>query len=89
MIKNERMPRFYADLANMKLASKITSPTLVICGDSDPYLNYDLVMGSVGHLPEGSRLEVIEGGSHVVYIEKPYYHLFRDKIMDFLSPIPL
>ena len=63
---------------------KIKSPTLIICGDKDPYLDQDLVNGSLEHLPEGSRLEIIEGGSHVVYIEKPCYRLFREKLFDFL-----
>ena len=48
------------------------------------YLDQDLVNGSLEHLPEGSRLEIIEGGSHVVYIEKPCYRLFREKLFDFL-----
>ena len=65
---------------------KIKVPTLVICGDKDPYLNYDLVKGCLDHLPAGSKLEIIEGGSHVVYIEKPCYHLFQDKLFDFLGP---
>ncbi|MCR5789132.1 MAG: alpha/beta hydrolase [Lachnospiraceae bacterium] len=65
---------------------QITVPTLVICGDSDPYLDYDRVKGSTEHLPEGSKLEIIEGGSHVAYIEKPCYHLFQEKLIDFLRP---
>ena len=64
---------------------KIAVPTLVICGDSDPYLNHDLVKQSLSHLPEGSELEIIEGGSHVLYIEKPYYHTFQDKLLKFLE----
>lgn len=64
---------------------KITVPTLVICGDKDPYLDYGLVKGCLDHLPDGSKLEIIEGGSHVVYIEKPCYHLFQDKLIDFLG----
>ena len=65
--------------------SGITSPTLVICGDQDPYLNYELVNASLKYLPAGSLLEVIKGGSHVVFIEKPYYHEFQDKLTDFLK----
>jgi pimeloyl-ACP methyl ester carboxylesterase len=64
---------------------KITVPTLVICGDRDPYLDYDLIKGSIEHLPEGSELEILEGGSHVAFIEKPCYHLFRDKLLNFLE----
>ena len=56
----------------------------VICGDSDPYLNYDLVGTVKESLPKGSELVMIKGGSHVVYIEKPYYKAFRDGIKGFL-----
>ena len=63
----------------------LTVPTLVICGDSDPYLNYDLVGTALAHLPAGSALEVIEGASHVAYIEKPYYHEFQDRLIGFLK----
>lgn len=65
--------------------SEITVPTLVICGDSDPYLNYDLVNASLDELPEGSRLEVIDGGAHVIMYEKPYYKEFQNKLLSFLN----
>ena len=65
--------------------SKIPVPTLVICGDKDPYLNYELVNASMESLPEGSSLEIIEGGSHVVYIEKPYYHDFQNRLINYLK----
>ena len=65
--------------------SKITVPTLVICGDSDPYLNYDLVNASLDELPQGSALEVIEGGAHVIMYEKPYYKDFQNRLIVFLN----
>lgn len=65
--------------------SAITVPTLVICGGSDPYLNYDLVNSSLDKLPEGSQLEVIDGGAHVIMYEKPYYREFREKLIAFLD----
>ena len=65
--------------------SAITVPTLVICGGSDPYLNYDLVNASPTELPEGSQLEVINGGAHVIMYEKPYYHEFQEKLIAFLN----
>lgn len=64
---------------------QIKTPTLVICGDADPYLNYELVNSSLDDLPEGSKLEVIKGGSHIVFIEKPYYHDFQNRLLDFLD----
>ena len=34
-------------------------------------------------------LEIIEGGSHVVYIEKPFYRDFQDRLVIFLKkPTP-
>ena len=65
--------------------TKIHAPTLVICGDQDPYLKYDLVNGAADLLPEGSRLEVIEGGAHAVMVEKPFYHDFQDRLIRFLK----
>lgn len=63
----------------------IDVPTLVICGDKDPYLNYDLVNGCLDHLPEGSELEVLKGASHIALVEKPYYRDFRKRLIDFLE----
>lgn len=65
--------------------SAIKVPTLIICGSNDPYLNYDLVNSSVNELPYGSVLEVIEGASHVAYLEKPYYKDFQNRIVRFLK----
>ncbi|MCR4924248.1 MAG: alpha/beta hydrolase [Lachnospiraceae bacterium] len=64
---------------------KVTVPTLLICGDKDPYLNYDLVNTAIDLLPKGSVFEMIEGGSHVVYIEKPYYKDFQERLLKFLG----
>ena len=65
--------------------TQITVPTLIICGSEDPYLNYDLVNAAQGLLPAGSSLEMIEGGSHIVLLEKPYYHDFQDRLIRFLN----
>lgn len=65
--------------------AKITVPTLVICGSNDPYLNFDLVNPSVGELPDGSELKIIDGGAHVIMYEKPYYKDFQNKLAEFLS----
>lgn len=65
--------------------AKIKNPTLVICGDKDPYLNYKLVKKSLKSLPKGSRLEMIKGGSHVVFVEAPYYRDFQKRLMKFLE----
>ena len=65
--------------------SAITVPTLVICGDNDPYLDYDLVDTVLDHLPEGSVYEKIRGASHVAYIEAPYYQDFQNRLVKFLT----
>lgn len=64
--------------------TQIRTPTLVICGDQDPYLEYSLVSRCLEDLPDGSALEIIPGGSHVVYIEKPFYHDFQERLLRFL-----
>ena len=64
--------------------AQITAPTLVICGDQDPYLDYSLVNRCLEDLPEGSALEIIPGGSHVVFLEKPFYHDFQERLLRFL-----
>ena len=65
--------------------TQIQVPTLIICGSEDPYLNYDLVNHALKDLPKDSALEVIEGGSHVVFVEKPYYHDFQDRLIRYLE----
>ncbi|MBQ9873674.1 MAG: alpha/beta hydrolase [Thermoguttaceae bacterium] len=66
--------------------SKLSRPTLVICGTRDPYLNYELVDRCLDLLPEGSRLEKIEGGAHAVFVEKPHYRDFQERALRFLAP---
>ena len=63
----------------------ITVPTLVICGDKDSYLDFDRVNAVLDDLPDGSVLEVIEGASHVAFLEKAYYHDFQDRLIRFLG----
>ncbi len=64
---------------------RISTPTLVICGDRDPYLNYDRINAVLRDLPEHSRLEVIKGASHVAFLEKPYHRDFQDRLFGFLN----
>ena len=64
---------------------RISAPTLLICGDQDPYLNYERVYAALDELPKGSVLEVIEGASHVAYLEKPYHVDFQIRLFRFLN----
>lgn len=65
--------------------SLIKTPTLLIYGDKDPYMNYVLLDTAQTLLPKGSSVEVIKGGSHVVFVEKPYYKIFQKSIIKFLN----
>ena len=64
--------------------SAIDVPTLVICGDSDPYLDYACIDRAEEQLPEGSRTEIISGGAHVLMYEAPYYRDFQERLGGFL-----
>ena len=65
---------------------RITVPTLVICGDRDPYLKLDRIREAMPELAsKESRLFVIEGAAHAMMMERPYYRLFRETVADFLK----
>lgn len=61
------------------------APTLIICGDKDPYINYELISSAKTQLPKGSDVQIIKGGSHVVFMEKPYHKDFQEKLIRFLK----
>ena len=65
--------------------SKISVPTLMICGDKDPYIRFDDLRSAKEILPPGSDVEVIEGGAHAVLIEEPYYRDFQNRLVRFLE----
>ena len=64
---------------------KIKRPTLLICGDHDPYVDNELVSGCLERLPAGSELVVFEGGSHMIFAEKPFYRDFQNRLLQFLA----
>ena len=33
---------------------------------------------------KASRLEIVDGAAHAMMMEKPYYKVFRQKVLDFL-----
>ena len=63
---------------------RISSPTLILYGNQDPYMNMDLLSSALELLPEGSELHMVEGGSHIMIYEKPFYQEFQDRIVGFL-----
>lgn len=64
---------------------RISSPTLVICGDKDPYMKLPLIRKSFEKLPQGSKLVVISGASHVAMLEKPFYREFQERVLEFFA----
>ncbi|MDO5536811.1 MAG: alpha/beta fold hydrolase [Desulfovibrionaceae bacterium] len=65
---------------------KISVPTLVICGDKDPYLNMDSIRKAMPELAsKESKLFVIPGAAHAMMMERPYYKLFRETVVDYLK----
>ena len=64
---------------------RINVPTLVIYGSKDPYMNHKLLNEAFELLPEGSRVQEIEGGSHILMYEKPYYRDFQERVVSFLN----
>lgn len=63
---------------------RISSPTLIIYGNKDPYVNADLLGSALDSLPEGSELHMLEGGSHIMIYERPFYREFQNRIVEFL-----
>ena len=64
---------------------RISVPTMIICGDRDPYVDYELINRAAEELPEGSRLEIIPGGTHAVFLEAPFYRDFQERLIRFLN----
>ena len=64
---------------------KIARPTLILCGDRDPYVNYQRLDDSLTRLPAGSSVEIISGGGHVLMYEAPFYHAFQEILLHFLQ----
>ncbi|MCR5535781.1 MAG: alpha/beta hydrolase [Succinivibrio sp.] len=63
----------------------IKTPTLVIAGDHDPYLDYARLKTAPAQLPAGSRLELIPSAAHMLMVEKPFYHDFLSRLLSFLN----
>lgn len=65
--------------------ANIKTPTLVIGGDKDPYLNLPVLEKEIAKLPQGSKFELIPGAAHAMMMEKPYYKRFREDVAAFLK----
>ena len=64
---------------------QISSPTLIIYGSKDPYMNFNLLDSALVYLPDGSEQQMIEGGSHIMMYEKNCYQDFQNRIVSFLE----
>ena len=69
------------DLNNVKI------PILFIGGTKDPYINLDKMESTLDHLKKNNQnvqLVKIEGGSHILMLEKLFYKRFQREILNFL-----
>lgn len=65
---------------------KLTMPVLIIAGSKDDYVSPALCTEAFKTLPNNnSRLEIIDGAAHAMMMERPYYKIFRTKVLDFLK----
>ena len=63
----------------------IEVPVLLIAGSKDEYVSPELCREAFKTLKnKASRLEIIDGAAHAMMMEKPYYKIFRQKVLDFL-----
>lgn len=63
----------------------IEVPVLIITGSKDDYVSPELCKEAFGTLEnKASRLEIIDGAAHAMMMEKPYYRIFRQKVLEFL-----
>lgn len=64
--------------------AEIKAPVLIIAGTNDPYVTPEMCAEAYKTLPnKDSRLEIIPGAAHAMLMERPYYKLFRENVMDF------
>jgi len=64
--------------------ASIQAPTLLILGDKDGYVSVDLAQEALASLPRG-ELRVVPGAAHAMMMERPYYKIFREIVLEFLN----
>lgn len=66
--------------------AEIKAPVLIIAGTNDPYVTPELCVEAYKTLGnKDSQLEIVPGAAHAMFMERPYYKLFREKVMDFFA----
>lgn len=65
----------------------IKAPVLIIVGSKDPYVSTDLCGEAYRTLAnqKDSELVVVDGAAHAMLMERPYYRLFRERVLNFLN----
>ena len=65
----------------------IKAPVLIIVGSKDPYVSPDLYDEAYRTLSnkKDSELVIVDGASHATLMERPYYKLFRERVLSFLN----
>lgn len=65
----------------------IKAPVLIIIGSEDPYVSVDLCEEAYKTLPnqKDSQIVIVNGAAHAMLMERPYYRVFREKILKFLK----
>ena len=65
----------------------INASVLIIVGSKDPYVSPALCEEAYNSLPnqKDSEFVVVNGAAHAMLMERPYYRLFREKILKFLN----
>ena len=64
----------------------IKAPVLIIAGSKDDYVSPALCEEAFATLSnKDSRIEIIAGAAHAMMMEKPYYRVFRAKVLEFLK----
>ncbi|MCJ8270829.1 MAG: alpha/beta hydrolase [Psychrosphaera sp.] len=66
---------------------KLLGPVLLIGGSKDPLLNWPKLNEGFAQIAQrpGNKLIKIEGGSHILMLEKPHYQTFRNHALTFIN----
>lgn len=64
----------------------LTMPVLIIAGTNDPYVNWqhDIPYLSKVMPNKNNAVIKIDGASHILMLEQPYYHFFQNSVLHFL-----
>ncbi len=66
--------------------AEIKAPVLIIAGSNDPYVTPALCEEAYRTLGnKDSQLVIVPGAAHAMFMERPYYKTFREKVRAFLS----